>query len=33
MSVVYPDLSHFERSFRRIVGQSRCEYRRSAAPN
>lgn len=33
MSVGYSDLSHFERSFRRIVGQSPREYRRSAAPN
>lgn len=31
MSVGYCDLSHFERSFRRIVGQSPREFRRSAA--
>ncbi|HKR24819.1 MAG TPA: helix-turn-helix domain-containing protein [Allosphingosinicella sp.] len=31
MSVGFSDLSHFERSFRRIVGQSPREYRRSAA--
>lgn len=31
MSVGYCDLSHFERSFRRIVGQSPREFRRNAA--
>lgn len=31
MTVGFSDLSHFERSFRRIVGQSPREFRRSAA--
>lgn len=31
MDVGYSDLSHFERSFRRIVGQSPREFRRDAA--
>lgn len=31
MSVGFSDLSHFEKSFRRIVGQSPREYRRTAA--
>ena len=31
MSVGFTDLSHFEKSFRRIVGQSPREFRRSAS--
>ena len=32
MSVGFGDLSHFEKSFRRIVGQSPRDYRRGSEP-